>query len=199
MSEMREAIEPPRKHFGDILRKKYESIDASDTHKMKEEKIDGQIYLMAPPASKHRDVQYNIAKIFNDHFMQKKRRCRARFEDRLNGLYGDYFEPDVKVLCHKNGDMPLIVIEVLSPSTRVRDLGVKMEKYAQLGIGEYWIADWEDLTLDVYLLNEDGRYSLYESYIYNGDTAQEFSPESLPELNVKLEDVFYYVAWGNWE
>ena len=36
---------------------------------------------------------------------------------------------------------PLLVIEILSPSTRKQDRGVKAERYAELGVEHYWIVD----------------------------------------------------------
>ena len=112
------------------------------------------------------------------------------------------------VFCYdKNRDIPLIVIEVLSPSTRGRDLGVKMEKCAQFGIKEYWIVTWETRSIDIYLLSDDNRYAHHKSYacfsVYDSsrltkeeietETVKEFSPVSVPELNILLKDVFYFV------
>ena len=177
---------------------------------LREEKIDGKIYYMAPPCREHREVQYNITSIFNNYFKQNKKRCISIFEDQLYIDYGGYVIPDIKVYCYDNSKhIPLIVIEVLSNSTRERDLGVKMEKYAKLGIKEYWIVTWETLSIDIYLLSEennDSRYKFYKSYAYfaldkpNGrsdetetEAVKEFSPISVPELTVRLEDVFYFV------
>jgi len=173
---------------------------------LKEEKIDGKIYLMAPPCREHREVQYNITNIFNNYFKKNKKRCISIFEDRLDDE-DNYYQPDIMVFCYNNSkDIPLIVIEVLSASTRERDLGDKMEKYAKLGIKEYWIVTWETLSIDIYLLTDDNRYKFYKSYaLYavnkskkkNNETAteavKEFSPVSVPELKVQLEDVFYFV------
>ena len=172
----------------------------------KKEKIDGQIYLMATPCREHREVQGNITAIFNSHFRQNKRKCRAIIEDRLDIDEDNFFEPDVKVLCResRNDDIPAIVIEVLSKSTRGRDLGVKMKKYASLQIGEYWIITWETLSIDIYLLSDGGEYDLYRSYAYFASDlelkrldddeqkalAKEFSPPAFPELVVRLEELF---------
>ena len=174
---------------------------------LKEEKIDGKIYLMAAPCREHRDVQGNINTIFNNYFRQHKKRCISRFEDQLDIDNDGYVLPDIMVFCYNNSkNIPLIVIEVLSNSTRERDLGVKMEKYAKLGIKEYWIVTWETLSIDIYLLTDENRYKLYKSYAYfalnkpkrrNDETeteaVKEFSPVSMPELTVRLEDVFYFV------
>ena len=44
---------------------------------------------------------------------------------------------------------PLMVAEVLSPSTRSEDVIVKAVEYARAGIGQYWILDPEQRTLEV--------------------------------------------------
>jgi Uma2 family endonuclease len=188
-----------------------------DKDKLKEEKIDGKIYLMAPPSRGHRRVQGNLSAVFTNYFKQNKKNCEALIELRLNIDYHTYFEPDLMVFCYENDrenkeEIPIIVIEVLSKSTRGRDLGVKMKKYAQAGIKEYWIITWEMLSIDIYLLSDDGKYDLYKSYAHfttddwgiNGnelpeqstetEVITEFSPVSIPDLKIRLEDIFYFVT-----
>lgn len=36
---------------------------------------------------------------------------------------------------------PLLVVEILSPSTRKQDRGSKAQRYAELGVAHYWIVD----------------------------------------------------------
>jgi len=172
---------------------------------IKREKIDGRIYLVRP-SGEHRDVQANLTTIFNSYFKKNNRRCRAVSDHELYLDEDNFFEPDIKVLCRetRSDDMPVIVVEVLSKSTRARDLGPKMKKYAELGIKQYWIVTWETLSIDIYLLSGDNIYELYRSYAHFTSEAElkrldeeerqaavgEFSPPSFPELVVRLEDVF---------
>ncbi len=51
---------------------------------------------------------------------------------------------------------PDLVVEVLSASTRERDLGIKAHLYARFGVPEYWIVDPEVETLAIYHLIPDG-------------------------------------------
>ena len=181
-------------------------IANSIDRKIKKEKINGQIYLMASPSIEHRDVQYNMAKIFNEYFNKNKKRCRAIIDHELYIDEDNFLEPDVKVLCRekRDDDIPVIVIEVLSKSTRKRDINDKMEKYAQLGIKEYWLVTWETCSIDIYLLGENQQYKLYNTYVHYvskeelrkldeedlKEIVKEFSPGAFPELIIKLEDVF---------
>ena len=163
---------------------------------------------MATPCDEHRDVQYNMANIFNDYFRKNKKRCVSRIEAELYIDENNYFEPDIMVFCYNTDkNIPLIVVEVLSNSTRNLDLGKKMKKYAEIGIKEYWIVTWELFTIDIYLLSDDQKYEHYKSYSYfteeelsreldedeKNEIVKEFSPVSIPEVIVKLEDVFYFV------
>jgi Uma2 family endonuclease len=188
-------------------------LDFMDRSKLKKEKIDNKIYLMAPPNRGHRRVQRNISNIFENYFRRSNKKCEALSEAELYIDEKNYLIPDVMIFCYENDrenkeDIPVIVIEVLSNSTRKQDLGVKMEKYAQLGIKEYWIITWETTAIDIYMLNKDSRYYLYKSYVQYTpeyiekaklfieeiEITEEFSPVSIPELKMRLEDVFYFVT-----
>ena len=57
-------------------------------------------------------------------------------------------QPDVFVVCDRDiakkrffESAPDFVIEILSPSTKKRDLGIKLRKYKETGVREYWIVD----------------------------------------------------------
>ena len=52
---------------------------------------------------------------------------------------------------------PALVVEILSPSTRRRDVLVKSTVYARCGVPEYWVVDPEIDRLEVFVLR-DGAY-----------------------------------------
>ena len=43
---------------------------------------------------------------------------------------------------------PILVVEVLSPSTAARDRGIKRQLYQQAGVPEYWIIDLDSRVLE---------------------------------------------------
>ena len=73
---------------------------------------------------------------------------------------GKVREPDVFFVAKEHEDrigeqqcgVPDLIVEVLSPGTRDTDRGEKSLEYAQAGVQEYWIADPEDRTVEVYVL-----------------------------------------------
>lgn len=65
-----------------------------------------------------------------------------------------HFEPDLTVVRREfamveNGDVPLLAVEVRSPSTAGRDAVLKRREYARLGITSYWLLDVDVPSLRV--------------------------------------------------
>ena len=86
-------------------------------------------------------------------------------------------EPDVLFVRQERLDIvtdanvqgaPDIVVEILSPDTRDRDLTVKARLYARFGVPEYWVIDPDNQTLTAYRLVDAG-YQPYGPYSV-GDT-----------------------------
>jgi Uma2 family endonuclease len=70
------------------------------------------------------------------------------------------FQPDVVVIGEEPNRKhlslpPLLVVEVLSPSTRIFDLNVKLRVYGQSGVKHYWVVDVEVPSLRVYEAEAD--------------------------------------------
>ena len=51
---------------------------------------------------------------------------------------------------------PDLIAEVLSPSTRARDLGAKLRTYARFGVRFYWVLDPDAGTVRVFTLGPEG-------------------------------------------
>ena len=80
-------------------------------------------------------------------------------------------EPDIFVLAPEDAEKargfpvearPLLVVEVVSPSTRRLDLEVKPQEYARAEILEYWVVDRERRTFHQHLLADKGTYRVEE-------------------------------------
>lgn len=71
----------------------------------------------------------------------------------------DVVEPDIFVILKQNDHIitethvrgaPDLIIEILSPSTSGRDLGIKRERYELFGVPEYWVVDADAGTVTVF-------------------------------------------------
>ncbi len=78
-----------------------------------------------------------------------------------------------------------LVVEILSPSTRSRDRGIKMRRYAAAGVPHYWIVDPRTRALEAYRLAERG-YELIGTY----GPGSTFRPELFPGLEIPFDDLW---------
>ena len=115
------------------------------------ELIDGVIYNVAPPSFRHQYLSSKLVSKINQYIEEKKGDCivvAAPFAVFLNKDDKLYLEPDISVICDKakidnkgcNG-APDFIIEIVSPSTKQNDYGIKLFKYCNAGVREYWIVD----------------------------------------------------------
>ena len=87
----------------------------------------------------------------------------------------DIVQPDIIFVSNKNKKIitkdnikgaPDLLVEILSPSTSKRDIGIKKKLYARHGVREYWIVDPERETVDVFRLKgrefESKRYGVQD-------------------------------------
>ena len=80
---------------------------------------------------------------------------------------------------------PDLVVEILSPSTGQRDLGIKRNLYAKYSVPEYWIVDPDAKTVEVLSLTETG----YRTEVIVTRTGTLNSP-LLTALDLALTDIF---------
>ena len=127
----------------DVLRKE-EIYTIEDIYALPDgeraELIDGKIYYMAPPGTKHQSIVSELHYQIKDYINRNNGGCDvfpAPFAVFLNGDDTNYVEPDISVICDKdkltekgcNGS-PDWVIEVVSPSSKVMDYFTKLFKGA---------------------------------------------------------------------
>jgi Uma2 family endonuclease len=173
--------------------------DGTDT---RYELVDGELARMSLGTGEHGD----ISEFLNDEFKAEIRRLGLNWvaKDMKIGIQsprGTRWEtsriPDVVVLPLEqwnsfkkresfiplNEPPPLLVVEVVSPSTVTVDYRAKHSEYAVLDIPEYWIIDPIDLKVTVCVLR-DGAYS-DEVFVCD---LMIVSP-TFPELGLKASEV----------
>jgi len=118
--------------------------------------IDGVIYDMSAPTLQHQDITGFFYRRFTDFIEKNKGKCKAYISPvdvRLEFDTTDMtvVQPDVLVICDraKSEDgksikgAPDFILEVLSPSSRKIDMNLKLKKYRESGVREYWIVDYD--------------------------------------------------------
>ena len=124
------------------------------------ELIDGRMYMMAQPNTRHQRLVGNLYAAIHNHIKAKGGSCEvfpAPFAVFLNEDDRNYVEPDISVICDKDklddrgcNGAPDWIIEVTSPSNPQHDYGIKLFKYRTAGVREYWVVNPQKNTVMVY-------------------------------------------------
>ena len=162
----------------DVLRKE-EVYTIEDIYALpngeRAELIDGKIYYMAPPNTKHQRLVHFFDREIGNYIQSKHGECEvfpAPFAVFLNENDTNYVEPDISVICDKNKisdkgchGAPDWIIEIVSPSSKQMDYYKKLFKYRTAGVREYWVVDPEKELVTVYDFGKDSM----EEYSFDKD------------------------------
>jgi len=127
----------------------------------KAEFINGKKVVHSPVKLRHNAVTKRLLVLLDTH-VNAHQLGYVGYEKLLVSLSRNDYEPDI---CFFNAETaagfepdqmrfpaPDFVVEVLSASTAANDRGIKFEDYAAHGVGEYWIVDPDQETIEQYLL-----------------------------------------------
>jgi len=160
-----------------------EFMEIYEKSTLRMELINGEIYLLSSPNIGHQEILGRLHLIFNEYFKGKK--CRvflAPFDVHFRKKdikEPDVMQPDVLVACDMENNVsekgkymgtPTLVIEILSDSTRGKDMIDKLNTYRLSGVEEYWIIDPRQEKIMIYGFDscEIDKFKTFEK----GDIAQ---------------------------
>ena len=135
------------------------------------ELLDGVIYDMAAPSTIHQFIIPLLTTAFQIYIRKKKGGClvfSSPVDVQIDCGDRTILQPDVMVLCERSKlirrcimGAPDLVIEIASPSSLRMDGKLKLGKYAQSGVREYWMIDPDTEKTVVYWTDETEVPSIY--------------------------------------
>ena len=148
------------------------------------ELIDGKIYYMAPPSTRHQRLVHFFDREIGNYIQSHEGECEvlpAPFAVFLNKDNKNYVEPDISIICDKDKitdkgchGAPDWIIEIISPRNKEMDYFKKLFKYQTAGVREYWIVDpikemvmvyrFDKETMEEYSFGEDIPVGIYEGF-----------------------------------
>ena len=138
------------------------------TRLVKHEFVDGQIFAMGGASNNHGRITGNVSGEFRTHLKGKS--CEPFASDmKVKTSTGSFRYPDVVVVCDndfiENGyatQNPVIIVEVLSRSTRKIDERDKLIEYINIpSLVEYVIIEQDIVDVTVYRKSDDFRSTHY--------------------------------------
>ena len=124
------------------------------------EAIDGELYVTPAPSRRHQRISFNLERellrLLEDpgHGWIYHAPLGVEFPETEEGV-----QPDILFVSRAHADRlvdegirgaPDLVVEILSPSTGERDRTIKRKLYERQGVGQYWLVDPDDESVEVW-------------------------------------------------
>lgn len=155
------------------------------------ELIDGVIYDMSAPTSTHQLIALELGSLFRTYIKGKKGSCLplvSPVDVQLDCDDKTMVQPDVLIVCDRDKVIkrcvygaPDLIVEILSASTRKKDMFIKLTKYKEAGVREYWLVDPDNKKVLVYDLEHEECPAIYgfdskvPVVIFNGECEVDFA------------------------
>ena len=172
-----------------------EFMEIYEKSNLRMEFINGEIFILGSPSTFHQEISGRLHLLFADYLKDKK--CKVFYAPfdvhfrKKDFKEADVMQPDLLIACDMDEDeavnekgrymgTPTLVVEILSPSTRSKDMVDKLNTYMISGVREYWIVDpnnntimlygFKDLKIDDF--NTFKVADILESYFFEGLEAE---------------------------
>ncbi|HEY0048014.1 MAG TPA: Uma2 family endonuclease [Pyrinomonadaceae bacterium] len=165
---------------------------------VKHEYVYGEIYAMAGTSDNHNRIVGNLVNSLLNHLRDSS--CEPFFGDiKVRVSPNVYYYPDVLVSCEENPEnsyfrnQPILIVEVISPSTREIDRREKLLFYQQMpSVQEYVIVEQEKMHVEIHRRQPDGRWI---TYFYNDNDLDEQLEFQSVGLKINLEEIYRRVKF----
>ena len=173
-------------------------LAGEEISQVKYEYVYGEVYAMAGTSDKHNIIALNLASALNNHLRDSP--CQPFMGDiKVRVSPHVYYYPDVLVSCEQNPENPyfrnepILIIEVISPSTQEIDRREKLLFYQQMSsVQEYVIVEQQKMLVEIHRRQPDGRWITY--YFNHENTNEEIEFQSV-ELTMTLGEIYRRVKF----
>lgn len=151
-----------------------EYLELEESSELRYEFFDGCVYAMSGGSPEHSGLAANVIQILGVQLATKP--CRVFTSDlRVRVLAtGLATHPDVTVICgslerdpedDKTATNPVVIVEVLSPTTKRYDREEKAAHYRRIpSLQHYVLISQEEHRIEVFTRNEDNSWTLREAW-----------------------------------
>lgn len=175
-----------------------EFMEIYEKSDLRMEYINGEIVLLSSPNTFHQDISGNLHVILRNYL--KGRPCKVFYSPfdvhffKKDFKYPDVMQPDLLIACDLEDTVtekgrymgtPTLVIEILSTSTRSRDMVDKLNTYMLSGVREFWVVDPKKQTVLLYGF-KDFQIDVFSTY-KKDEVIQSYWFE---KLEVSIKDIF---------
>jgi len=178
-------------------------LDGEKEASRKHEYVAGEVYAMAGASNAHNRIATNVTVLLGSQLrgnpcdvFNSDTKVRVRAQSGIR-----FFYPDAMVVCNSNPaedhfqDQPVVIVEVVSQSTRRTDMGEKKESYLQIpSLDTYVLFEQSTAAAIVFHRNEDGTFDR-KSYL----DVDAFVPCPSIDCQLSLAEVYQGVEFTDEE
>ncbi|AFY39698.1 protein of unknown function DUF820 [[Leptolyngbya] sp. PCC 7376] len=155
----------------------------------------GRLIAMTPPKGLHFLIAQRLERIFTAQIQKQQQSWLCLKEAGLRTTEHKSRMPDLMVVEEKYfmalldealifEQPPIVVVEIVSPESIIRDYSYKRSEYAAIGVPEYWIIDPQEQKVIVLIFNE----GLYDETVFSG--AEKIASPQFPKLVTTPQELF---------
>lgn len=170
---------------------RYEDLGGLPDNGSRYELLDGELAMSPAPFQEHQRAAFRLAIVLAGWCLDRSLEVLPAPVDVIldpqNVVQPDVvvWRPDATLRSGPITSVPLLVVEVLSPATRTRDMTVKREVYARFGIPHYWVVDPAVQAIAAWRL-VDGAW---DQGVQAGP-GEVLSPDGFPGLSITVDSLF---------
>lgn len=161
------------------------------------ELVDGELLVSPSPRGRHQRAVWQLYRLVQSYVRQHHLGCTGLAAADIDLRERQRVQPDLFVGALVNGKepvdweewgVPILIAEVLSPSTARSDRITKRRRYQRSGVDPYWIVDLDARLVEVWRPADQSPRIVDDSLVWHPNP-------SLAPLNVDLPSYFKEV-WG---
>lgn len=175
-----------------------EYLEDEKFSRTRHEFINGEVYKMPDSSANHNRICMNLLMKLDSQIENSN--CEVfglNFQLRIGEDI--FYYPDVFVACDKNPkseyyrEEPILIIEVVSPSTRQTDRREKLRAYRQIpSVQEYVIVEQDKIHVEIHRRQPD---ACWITYFYNESDLDEILEFQAVDLKLTLEEIYRRVRF----
>jgi Uma2 family endonuclease len=162
---------------------------------LRHEIIGGEHFVTPSPVTRHQRISRDLLVLLAVYL--KEQHIGEVFSAPFDALLSEFdiVEPDLVYLSKERAHFltsknlqgpPDLVVEILSPGTKRRDLGIKRDLYQRVGVREYWIVDHDRDVVTIYRRrDEEATFQFPEEF--SKAARDVVKTNLLPGLEIPLE------------
>lgn len=158
---------------------------------LRHEFLDGEVYAMSGASQNYNRIIRNLLTSLSNHLRNST--CEPYTENLKVRVSAEvFYYPDIIVTCEGDfrnplyAEQPVLIVEVISPSTAQIDRREKLRAYQQMpSVHEYVVIEQDSISVEIHRRQPDGRWITY--FFTRHET--EFTLESV-DLTVELAEVY---------